>query len=142
MDEYDVDVLADEALRWARADARREAPQLSIRAYRASRAEDGAVAAQTGEEDLNLVAVEGVLELSPRYGPRDWTLRLRVEGTVEPRPAGDDGADWEDDDALTLDAFESEFVQPDPDNVEATVLAENDAAWRRFQDWLECQRAA
>jgi hypothetical protein len=147
MDEYAVDVLPDEVLQWARADERREPQQLWVRASKEYRVDqtavdEEAIAARTGEDDLGLVAVEGVLELSPQYGPRDWILRVRAETTIEQRQAGDDETESNETNALTLDAFESEFVRPDPDNIEVTVLAENRAAWERFQDWLAIQRQA
>lgn len=140
MNEYEIDLLPDEVMQWARADSRRDPHQLWVRTSKEYRVDEEIPAVENGEDDLNLVTVEGVLELSPQYGPGGWTLQLRAERTIELRPSGDEDEESDNGEDISLDAFESEFIWPEPDAVEVAVLAENEAAWDRFQDWVEIQR--
>jgi hypothetical protein len=41
---------------------------------------------------------------------------------------------------MTLDEFETEFLQSMRGEAETIVLADDEAAWERFQHWLARQR--
>jgi len=135
MEELSVDVLPSEILRWVREDAGEKHPHLWVRASREYRADNGGVPRISEEDDVNLVSATGTLEISPQRGPGGWTLQLRAEGTAELRPASEgDGLD--PDAELSLETFESEFLNPEHGEVDITVQFEDAAARRRFEDWL------
>ena len=144
MDEYAVDVLPGDVLRWARADAAQSAPQFWIQASRQFTADTDFDREEYGigeEEDLVLVSVYGLLELSPRHEPGGWTLQLRADDVIGLVTSGAEG-DYEDDDNMTIDAFEEQFLIPEKGEIEVIVQAEDDEAWARFQDWLAGMRKA
>jgi hypothetical protein len=141
MPEYEVDVLPGEVLQWIREDSRRKPQRLWVRASKEFRLEDESVAARTGEDELDLVAATGLLEISPQGGRGGWTLQLRAEGTAELRPFEEDNGE-EDRDDITVDSFESEFLVPEHGEVEITLLADDAAARQRFQSWLRRRRAS
>lgn len=140
MDEYAVDILPGAVLRWARADAAQTAPQFWIQASKQYTAEtdfdreDHGIG-ESEAEDLTVVSIHGLLELSPRHGPGGWTLQLRADDDVGLIPGGEEGG-YEDEGDMPIDAFEEQFLLPEKGEVEVVVQAEDDAAWGRFQDWL------
>jgi len=141
MDEYEVDILPGELLGWVREDARRKMPRLSVRASKDYWVDTGAAGemGRVGEDDIAPVIVRGVMEVSPQRGRRGWTLQVAAEDSVGLRPTGEDEG-YENESDITVDAFESEFLLPERGEVEITVLAEDAAAWRRFQRWLARRR--
>ncbi len=139
MDEYAVDLLPAEVLNWVRADAERTAPQLWVRASKTYSAEtdfDREMYGVGEGDDVALVCVEGLLEISPQ-GPADgWTLQFRAEDVVGLVPGGSEEDIYEDEDDMPIEAFEEQFLIPEKGEVEIVVLAEDAGAWARFQRWL------
>lgn len=143
MDEYAVDLLPAEVLRWVRADAERTAPQLWVRASKTYAAEtefDREIYGVGDDDDVRLVSIEGLLEISPQGGADGWTLALRAEDVVGLVPGGAEEG-YENEDDLPLDAFEEQFLIPEKGEVEVLVLAEDAGAWTRFHRWLTRMRA-
>lgn len=143
MDEYAVDVLPAEALRWARADAERAAPQLWVRASKSFSAETDFDRGKYGvgdEDDVKLVSVEGLLEISPQGTQDGWTLELRVEDVIGMLPSAGQDPVYEDETDMPLEAFVEKFLIPEKGEVEVVVLAEDAGAWLRFQRWLAKMR--
>lgn len=141
MDEYAVDILPGEVLAWVREDAGRKEPRLWVRASKEYEMDNDYVrqSDRIGEEEVETIIVRGLMEISPRQG-RGWTLQLAAEDSVGLRAAGEDGG-YENDDDMSVDAFESDFLFPEHGDVEITVLAEDTAAWGNFQRWLARRRA-
>lgn len=146
MDEYQVDISADEVLTWVRADALRKTPRLLVRAAKEFRGEtdfDREDAGFGDDEELSLATVTGTLTVAPRRGRGGWELQVRCEdsaGMVRPGATEDDAE--EDDENLPLDAFVAQFLARPNEDAEVSVLAEDAAAWRRFRKWLARQIAA
>lgn len=136
MEEFSVDVLPGEVLRWVREDASQKRPRLWVRAAREYRVGSDGAPRSSAEDDVNLISATGTLEISPQGGRGGWTLQLRAEGTAELRPASE-GDSLDPDAELNLDTFESEFLNPEHGEVDVTVQFEDAAARRRFEDWLE-----
>ena len=143
MDEYEVDLLPGEVVGWLRADAERAAPQLWVRASKTYVAEtdfDRETYGVGEGDDLALVRVEGLLEISPQGERGDWTLQLRVEDVVGVLPGGAEDEGYEDEENMPLDVFEEQFLIPEKGEVEVLVLAEDAGAWSRFERWLAAMR--
>ena len=143
MDEYAIDVFPGEALRWARADAAQSTPQFWIQASKQYATDVDYDRNEYGigeDEDLVPVSVHGLLEISPRHEPSGWTLQLRADDVIGLVASGAE-EDYEDDDNMTIDAFEEQFLIPEKGEIEVVVLVEDDEAWARFQDWLAGMRA-
>jgi hypothetical protein len=140
MEEYTVDILPGEVLRWVREDAARTAPSLWVRASKEYQVEPGfdRERARIGEEEVAPVAVNGIVEISPQGGG-GWTLQIRAEDSVGLRPSGEEEG-YEAEDDMTIDAFESQLLAPERGEVEVVVVAEDTAAWNRFQRWLARQQ--
>lgn len=144
MEEYAIDVLPGEVMRWARLDAKRGAPQLWVKASKQYIVEtdfDRAACGIGDDEDLALVSVHGLLELSPQHGLGGWTLQLRADDVMGLIPS-DAEMTYEDEDDMTAEAFEEQFLIPESGEVEVVVQAEDGAAWMRFQDWFGRQDKA
>ena len=141
MDEHTVDILPGEMLRWVREDGARQTPRLWVRASKEYQVEPGfeRQSARIGEDEVMPVTVKGVMEISPQRGRRGWTLQIRAEDSVGLRPAGEDEG-YETEDDMTVDAFESQMLAPGRGEVDIVVLAEDAAAWHRFQKWLARRR--
>ena len=138
MEEYAVDILPGEIVDWAREDARKKTPRLFVRASReyATEADFDRTEFGIGEgEEVTLVSVHGLLEVSPREHPGGWTLQLRAEDVVGLFPSGAE-EDYENESDMPLEAFEEEFLFPEKGEVEAVVQAEDEEAWARFESWL------
>jgi hypothetical protein len=143
MDEYSVDVLPGEVLAWVRADAARKSPRLWVRAaksYWIDEVSPGESARPAEGDDVSPVMARGVMEISPQRGRGGWTLQLVAQDSVGLREDGED-AGYENDDNMTVKAFEDDFLFPEHGEVEVVVLAEDAAAWRRFGRWLARRRA-
>jgi hypothetical protein len=136
MDEFSVDVLPGDILRWLREDAAQEHPSLWVRASREYQVEQDTIPRAAEEDDLNIVNATGLLEISPQGGAGGWTLQLRAEGTAELRSPAE-GNSFDPDADLSLEAFESEFLNPLHGEVDVTVQFEDAAARNRFEQWLE-----
>lgn len=136
MEEWSIDVLPGEVLRWAREDAAEQHPRLWVRAGREYAVEQGDLPRVSEDDDVNLVEALGVLEISPIGGQAGWTLLVRAEGTAELRPA-DEGDSYDPDAELSLEDFESQFLAPEHGEVDVAVQVEDAAARRRFEEWLE-----
>jgi len=144
MDEYAVDILPGDVLRWLRLDAGKSAPSLWVRAskeYTLDTDFDRQAYGLSEEDDLSLVSAHGLLEVSPQYGPGGWTLQLRAEDVVGLLPVGPEDA-YEDENDMPVDAFEEQFLTPEKGEVEVVVQAEDGEAWTRFQEWLKGIRKA
>lgn len=142
MDEYQVDIPANEILSWLREDASRKTPRLLVRAakeYRVDTDFDRAEAGIGEDEDVSLVTAVGTLSVAPLRGRRGWTLQLRSEAGIGIRPSREEG-DFEDDDDMALKAFVDQFLTPRRRDAEISVLADDADAWRRFQRWLARRR--
>jgi hypothetical protein len=141
MDEYSVDLLPGEILAWIRADAVRKRPRLWVHASKVYEVESapGSEDDMAGD-DLSDLTVRGILELSPQHRS-GWRLEIRAEDSVGLSGAGD-GEGYENEDNLTVDAFEAQFLVPERGEVEVVVIADDTAAWRAFQRWLARRRAA
>lgn len=138
MEEYEVDTPVGEIVRWVREDVRREKPSLLIRATKeyAIESDFDREAFGIGEdEDVDLVSVHGVLEIQSRAGRKDWTLQLKVDDVVGPRSSGEEPG-YDNDDTVSLAAFEEQFLSKGLDEVEITVAAETSLAKARFDRWL------
>jgi hypothetical protein len=143
MDEYSVDVLPGEVLGWVREDAARKSPRLWVRAaksYWIDEVSTGESARPAEGDDVSPVMVRGVMEISPQGGRGGWTLQLVAQDSVGLREDGEDEG-YENDDNMTVKAFEDDFLFPEYGEVEVVVLAEDAAAWRRFGRWLARKRA-
>lgn len=143
MDEYEVDLLPAEVLGWLRADAGRATPQLWVRASKSYAVETDFDRETYGigeGDDVGLVSVEGLLEITPRDAQNGWTLQLRAEDVVGLVPGGAEEDAYEDEDDMPLDVFEEQFLIPEGGEVEVVVLAEDAGAWTRFQRWLAKMR--
>lgn len=132
MDEHGLDLLPGLILQWVREDGRRKVPRLWVRASKEYLEEPEALPPRAREEDINLVTAIGILEVSPQYGNGGWALQVRVQGSVELRPTGQE-PDEEDEDELSPDDFEAEFLIPERGEVEVGVATEDKAGWQRFQ---------
>jgi len=138
MDEHAVDLLPGDVVRWARMDAQQSTPEFWVQASKQYTAEtdfDRTAYRIGADVDVALVSVHGLLEVSPRHEPGGWTLQLRADDVVGLLPSGAD-EDFEDESDMPLEAFEEEFLIPEKGEVEVMVLADDDDAWQRFQDWL------
>jgi hypothetical protein len=144
IDEYAVDVRPGEVLQWLRDDAGRKQPSLLASASKEYRIEtdfDHGAAGIGAEDDLALVTATGMMAVTPLRGRRGWVLQLRAEDSIGLKPIAVDER-YEDDDELTVEAFVNQFLVPEEGEIEATIHADDEAAWRRFQDWLARRRAA
>jgi hypothetical protein len=145
MDEYAVDVMPGDVLALARADARQTAPQFWVQASKQYSVETDFDREEYGigeaEDDLALVSVHGLFELSPRHEPGGWTLQLRADDDIGLIPSGEEG-NYEDEEDISIDAFEEQFLLPEKGEVEVVVQADDDEAWARFQAWLAGTRKA
>ena len=92
MEEWSIDVLPGEVLRWAQEDAAQKHPRLWVRAGREYSLQEGPFDRVTADDDVNLVEAIGVLEMSPMGKKDGWTLLVRAKGTAELRPAGEGAA--------------------------------------------------
>jgi hypothetical protein len=136
--EYDVDVPLGDVLRWVKEDAAKASPRLWVRASKEYGVAQDFKREEAGigeDEDLEPVVVSGCMEISPRRGRGGWTLLLRFEDSVGLRPAGED-AGYEDDDDLTIEAFEEECIRPERGELEIVVSVESADAKARFDRWL------
>ena len=52
----------------------------------------------------------------------------------------DEDEDYVDDDALSIEAFEEQFLLPKKGRVEVILLAADGEAWARFRHWLARRR--
>lgn len=136
MEEWSIDVLPGQILRWVREDATRKQPSLWVRVGREYDTREGSFASVSEEDDVNLISALGVLEISPLGGQAGWMLLVRAEGTAELRPA-DEGDSYDPDMELSLEDFESQFLAPEHGEVDVTVQVEDAAGRRRFEEWLE-----
>jgi len=128
METYPVDLDASQIVRWLIEEQRRGTLQFSITATRSYVVEafERADLDQMGEDaaDLNDVLAIGALEVRPPNGKNGWLLRIRVEDRVGPRlPEDEDAPDGEEE--IDLQAFEADFIKPDPDAAEVSLEAEN-----------------
>ena len=143
MEEYTVDLLPEELLGWIREDAAKRTPRFDVRISKEwnTEADFDREAFGIGEDDdLELVSVNGVMEISPRRGRGGWKLILRAEDVVGLLP--DPGyEDYEDEDDLTLEAFEQQFLEPEKGEVELVVAVWDREGWTRFRRWLARRRA-
>jgi len=136
MEEWSIDVLPGQILRWAREDAAARHPRLWVRAGREYAVKSDDFARISDDDDVNLVETLGVLEVSPIGGKDGWTLLLRAQGTEELRPAGE-GDSFDPDAEMSLEAFESQFLDAEHGEVEVAVQVDDAAARRRFEEWLD-----
>ena len=136
MEEYSVDLLPGQILRWVREDAQRKHPSLWVRGSREYEVADGAVPRISDDDDVNVINAAAVIEISPQGKAAGWTLQLRAAGTAELR-APEEGNSYDADAELNLDSFESEFLNPLHGEVDVTVQVEDAAARKRFEQWLE-----
>jgi hypothetical protein len=75
--------------------------------------------------------VRGVMEISPRRGRGGWTLQVVAQDSVGLREDGEDEG-YENDDDMTVKAFQDDFLFPEHGEAEVVVLAEVADAWRQF----------
>ena len=136
MEEWSIDVLPGEVLRWAREDAARKSPRLWVRTGREYAIENAKFPRISEEDDVNLVEAIGILEISPLGLQDGWTLLVRATGSAELRPASE-GNSFDPDAEMSLEAFESQFLDPEHGEVDVSVQVEDAAARQRFEEWLE-----
>ena len=139
MDTYEVDAPINEIVRWTKEDTARSTPRLLVRASKEYTLESDVDRESFGigeDEDVNAVSVLGILEIQSRTGRKDWTLQLKVEDAMKMLPSGQESA-CEDEDDMTLAAFEEQFFSKGLGEVEAIVVAETPQAKRRFDRWLD-----
>jgi hypothetical protein len=142
MEEYDVDILPGEICEWLREDAQLPVPLLNVsisKHYSVETDFDRQEYGISAADEVALVNACGILELGPRGGGRGWTLQVRAEDSVGLTPSDKEDA-YKDEDDMTLEEFETQFLQPMRGEVGIVVLADNEAGWERFQHWLARQR--
>ena len=138
MEEYEVDAPVGEIVRWVKEDAARTAPQLLVHASKEYEREGDFDREEFGIgefEDIDVVAVHGILEIQSRVGRKDWTLQLKVDDMVGLRSSGDENGDENEDD-MSVAAFEEQFLSKGLGDVEVTVAAESPEAKTLFDRWL------
>lgn len=142
MDQYEVDILPAEIIGWVRNDAGRKTPRLNVRVskeYWVDTEHDREIS-RIGEEEIEPVIARGVMEILPQGKRVGWTLQISAEDSVAVRPTSGE-EEYADESDMTVDAFEAEFLIPERGEVEIVVLAEDAAAWQKFQHWLARRRA-
>lgn len=127
MEPYSVDVEARQIVRWLMDEQRGPAFNLLISATRSYQrkalgAGEDSRLGDTEREDLGEMTEVGLLEVTPRQRPGDWTLRVRVEDDIgpglpedEPVPEGEEGID--------VATFYEEFVAADRGLAEVSAEA-------------------
>jgi hypothetical protein len=142
MEEHDVDVLPGEVCEWVREDAQLPVALLNVNVSKHYNFETDFDRQELGiadAEEVGLVTASGLLEMEPRSGGDGWTLQVRAEDAIG-LTSVDDANGYQDEDDMTLDEFDAQFLQPMRGEVEVVVLTEADSAWDRFQNWLARQR--
>jgi hypothetical protein len=133
MTEYQLDVSADQIVRWLKGEIAAGRP-LEIRASREYVAEPLAEredAGLTEETEAAVLTTVGTLEAWP-VGRRDaWRLQLRIEDVMGPHLPEDESVPEEAED-IDLDTFEAEFVKPDRGTAFASVIVDSPASKRSF----------
>lgn len=143
MDEYAIDIPANEVLGWVREDAGRTTPQLVVRAsseYRVETDFDREAAGIGEDDDLALMTACGVLNVMPTRGRRGWVLQLSTEDSVGLRFVSDQET-YENEEDLPVDAFVTRFLGSGKGEVEVTLCADDRESWQRFQRWLKRRRS-
>jgi hypothetical protein len=106
-----------------------------VRASREYELGDEAIPRISEEDDVNVVGATALLEISPQGEAGGWTLQLRAAGTAELRPAAE-GNSYDPEADISLEAFVSEFLNPEHGEVDVSVQFEDAAARERFEQWL------
>lgn len=145
MEEYEVDAPVGEVVRWVHEDAKRKTPRFLIHASKTYQRESDfdREAFGIGEyEDVDLVSVHGILEIQSRAGKKNWALQLKVDEVVGVLPSSDEENAYENQDDMSLAAFEEQFLSKELGEVEVTVAVESSEAKAHFNHWLSRQMRA
>ena len=125
MEPYPVDMEASQIVRWLMKEQDR--PDLLVTATRSYQrktlgAGEDSRLGDTEREDLAEMTEVGLLEVTSRHKPGDWTLRIRVEDDIgpglpedEPVPTGDEEID--------VAAFYEDFIAADRGLAEVSAEA-------------------
>lgn len=134
MTEFELDVPADQVVRWLKDELAAGGRRVRIRAMREFATEAVANSADFGvdaDAEVASMMTIGVLEAGPAGTENGWLLQVRVEDVVGPHTPEEesvpDGAE-----EIDLDDFEAEFIAPDQGTAYVTVTVETAEAQRRF----------
>jgi hypothetical protein len=141
-EEFDIDISPRDLIAWTRADQAKRTPTLWASASKTVEKRDIGLetARVTLDDDVVETVTRGVLEVSPRRGLGGWVLRVTADDTAGEHPISDEEAE-EEEEELTLDAFEQEFLLPDGRIVDITMSVEDGAAKARLGRWVRRMRA-
>lgn len=133
MAEYELDIFADQIVRWLK-DELTAGGQFGLRATREYSAEPVDNREEVGlseETDAASLLTIGVLEAWPAGAEDGWRLQVRVEDVVGPHTPEEESVP-DHPEEIDLDDFEAEFVAPDRGAVHVSVTADTPEAKSRF----------
>ena len=135
---YPVATPAEEIVRWVKEEARSGALDFYENAWKEYRIEeeyDRSKYHPDTPKEYDLVAVIAGLDVESRVERNYWILQIRVRhvlGLVHPR---EEDA-YVDDEDLSLDDFEKDFIAPGKGEVTVRLLAETRMAKEHFDGWF------
>ena len=134
METYPVDIAPEQVVRWLMDEDRVHSFNLLVtatRSYQLGEISGGRSARLDDEEreEVSELSEIGLLEVTPRQKPSQWTLRVRVEDDIGPRLPEDEPVP-DTDEEIDLPTFYEEFIKADRGvaEVEVSVEAESPAA--------------
>lgn len=120
MEPYPVDVEAKQIVRWLMAGQRGPATRSYQR--KALGAGEDSRLGEAEREDLSEMTEIGLLEVTPRQKPGDWTLRIRVEDDIGPGLPEDEPVP-EGDEQIDVATYYEEFIATDRGLAEVSAEA-------------------
>ncbi len=114
MHSYQIDLEAEQIVRWIMAESRLAPSEFRITARRAiePRALPTRKELRLGDEerdDLSESVTTGTLEIAPAHAAEGWRLTITVEDELGPRRLGKSGAAQERE--IDIDAFYASFIR-------------------------------
>lgn len=142
MDNYPVELDAEQIVRWLIDEQRAGHRELQVTASRSYMREDIPTSQQQRRrlgkeelEDISEVTAIGTLEIAPLHENEGWLLRIRIEDALGDRLSGEMPSSDEPDE-IDLDSFQQEFILPGSGTAFVSADAETPEAWALCQKLL------
>ncbi len=139
MEEYPIDVLPEQIVRWLGDEQRRDPHAFHVSATREfvdTGIKDFEANGVGADTDVDSVTAVGIVEVCPAQEPKGWQLRIRAEDDLGEHIPEDHSVEA-DPEEIDLETFEALFVAPGRAILDATLHAETPAARDRFQALAE-----
>ncbi len=139
LDKFTLNIPPHELVRWVREEIQEKHIHLNFYAsawkeYSFEEDFDCSAFGVSRGEHLHLVSVEAILDIEPLVERNYWILQLKVTHRIGLRHS-DEEFPYKSG-SLTIDNFESEFLDPEKGITEVVLLAETTEAKAHFDDWF------